>query len=286
MTAVRFIKMHGCGNDYVFLDCFSDPAPEDPNALAMVVSDRHRSIGSDGLVLMLPPGEFDADACMRMFNADGSEGALCGNALRCMSMWLHQSGRCGSNVRIAMSNRVMEATVVTSSLERRSAIVSVRIGSPVEIDPAAIGRQSFARMIALDTVPLPTLLCPPVFVSMGNPHTILFVASLDEVDVLHLGPLIEMLPVFPERTNVEFVQVTGSSTARVRVWERGSGETLACGSGACAVAVAGVVRGYFDSHRAAEIAMRGGNLSVVWDDRGLIHLQGPAEEGFRGTLNI
>lgn len=286
MADVPFIKMHGCGNDYVYLDCFENPVPKDPNHVARLVSDRHRGVGSDGLVLMLPGDVPQAVARMRMFNADGSESALCGNALRCMAMWLHQTQRCGTEFRIAMAERLIDVTILESDHERRRANVKVILGQPASLNPAASGRAAFVMSMDLNGLMLPAMKSPPLHVSMGNPHTILFVESLRTEDVGRLGPLIENHPAFPNRTNVEFVQVTGPTTALVRVWERGSGETLACGSGACAVVIAGKCCEVFSATESVDVTMAGGQLQVDWDAHSQVHLAGPAEESFRGIVNI
>jgi diaminopimelate epimerase len=284
---IPFIKMHGCGNDYVFLDCFSNPVPKDPSALAVNISDRNRGVGGDGLVLMIPSDSSNAVARMRMFNADGSEGSLCGNALRCMAMWLHQSGLAGTEFCIAMSDRFMPVRILDSNGQRRVARIRIEVGPPHVQTSSATERAMFVRNVDLSNLLLPELRHPPVFVSMGNPHTILFVRSLHTLDFLTLGPAIECHPLFPNRTNVEFVEIQDgesepSPRAKVRVWERGSGETMACGSGACAVAVAGVACQLFSDSVPVHIEMRGGDLVVVWDQFNSVFLEGPAEEAFRG----
>jgi diaminopimelate epimerase len=281
--------MHGCGNDYVFLDCFSNPTPEDPAALAVSVSDRNRGVGGDGLVLMLPSESTCAVARMRMFNADGSEGSLCGNALRCMAMWLYQAGIASSEFCISMGDRLIPARILESSLPQRVSRVRIEIGPPVMQRPSVTGRSMFVRHVDLHHLCLPELLAPPLFVSMGNPHTILFVKSLEAFDFCTLGPAIECHPEFANRTNVEFVEVQKtdgdvSSSAKVRVWERGSGETMACGSGACAVAVAGIASGLLEEGSPVRIVMRGGDLIVDWDESNTVFLEGPAEEAFRGQI--
>ena len=286
MANIPFIKMHGCGNDYVYLDCFENPVPLDPSRVAAVVSDRHQSVGSDGLVLMLPGDVPGAVARMRMFNADGSESGLCGNALRCMGMWLHQTGRAGTEFRIAMADRLINVTILESDHKRRRAIVTVTLGQPARLNPLASGRLSFVQHVALTGLKLPQLTSAPVHVSMGNPHTVLFVDSMERLDFARLGPLIETHPEFPNRTNVEFVKVTGPTSAQVRVWERGSGETMACGSGACAVVVAGTCNRMLSDAEPITVAMAGGDLRVRWDSNDLVHLEGPAEEAFRGVVAI
>lgn len=292
-SQLAFIKMHGCGNDYVFVDCFTQPAPVDPGWLARHISPRQTGIGSDGLVLMLPPDRVDADARMRMFNSDGSEGFMCGNALRCFAMWLQQTGRSDQQCRIAIRDRIAEATIISSDVQQRCAVVSVNMGPPARLTVAedmTSGQSQSSpaaavRYLQLDeVVPAgpPTAL---VLVSMGNPHAVLFVDAVQEADFSTRGPALERHPVFPDRTNVEFVRILDRHTAEVRVWERGSGETLACGSGACAVAVAGIATQRFAREQPVSIVMRGGTLQVTWATDDCVHLQGPAVEAFRGTLS-
>lgn len=286
-AVIPFIKMHGCGNDYVFLDCFSNPVPKDPSALAICISDRNRGVGGDGLVLMLPPESDTSAAIMRMFNADGSEGSLCGNALRCLAMWLHHSGRAGREFRIRMGDRLMPVSISDSDVPNRHARVRIDVGRPNVQNSQAAGRLKFIRDVNLSELCLPRFAHPPLFVSMGNPHVILFVDSLEDVDFNSLGPAIECHREFPNRTNVEFVELLKSDSARpaaarVRVWERGSGETMACGSGACAVAVAGLASELFLGGVPIQISMRGGNLMIDWDQSDNVFLEGPAEESFRG----
>ena len=283
MSALPIIKMHGCGNDYVFVDAMDWTKDEsrrfDCTAVARKVTDRHRSIGGDGLVLMLASDA--ADARMRMFNADGSEGTLCGNALRCMAMWLHQSGRCGTHCRIAMHDRIVDAEVLSSDLNRKWAMVRVTIGRPVVVSPADSGLLKFVRTLTLDDVSLQGQPVRLVAVSMGNPHAIMLV---DDVKSLAIGPIgsqTDRHPEFPDRTNVEFVQITASDSAFVRVWERGTGETQACGTGACATAVMGWATGHFSPYAPVRIGMSGGDLVVRMSANHVVTLEGPAEESFR-----
>jgi len=218
-----------------------------------------------------------------------------------MAMWLHQSGRCGSKFNIAMGDRLITAQILQSDLVGRSAIVRVFIGQPVVQTPHAFGRQVFVRNVALEDLPLPELIHPVVHVSMGNPHTVLFVRSLNEIAIESLGPRIETHSAFPNRTNVEFVEILPaencsknadqssalsavSVASQVRVWERGSGETMACGSGACAVAVAGITAGLFDELKPVTVGMQGGELRVLWDQGRNVYLEGPAAEVFRGDF--
>lgn len=288
MTSLPFIKMHGCGNDYVFIDGmgWSTTQTQAFNfaTVARQVSDRHRSIGGDGLVAMLASEGSDADARMRMFNADGSEGNLCGNALRCMAMWLHQSGHCGTRCRIAMQDRVIGAEILNSDLVRKHAIVRVDIGRPVVLVAAASGLQKYVRHILLNDIHLHGQPLRIVEVSMGNPHAIILVDDLSKLAFEIIGPQVERHPAFPNRTNVEFMQMTSTNCARVRVWERGSGETQACGSGACATGVMGWATGLFSLSQPVEIQMPGGSLTVHMSADEHVSLEGPAEESANGHL--
>jgi diaminopimelate epimerase len=283
-ASVAFVKMHGCGNDYVFLDCFSQPAPADPAAFARHVSDRHRSIGSDGLVLMLPGDEPGAAGRMRMFNADGSEGAVCGNALRCFAMWLHQAQRAPTSFVLAMAQRRIPVTIVTSDPYRRQACVRLAMGAPEIRVPGSVAFSDCVHSVLLPGISITGLLSPGTHVSMGNPHTVFFVNRLDELPFAVLGPAVECHPQFPQRTNVEFAEISGPAEVRVRVWERGSGETLACGSGACAVVVAGMASGLIAPYQTTTVRMAGGDLRVSIDKTLQVFLEGPAEECCRGTV--
>ena len=288
MTSLPFIKMHGCGNDYVFIDGMdwstSQTQAFNFAAVARQVSDRHRSIGGDGLVVMLASERSDADARMRMFNADGSEGDLCGNALRCMAMWLHQSGHCGTCCRIAMHDRVIGAEILKSDPIQKRATVRVNIGRPVVLAPAASGLQRYVRHTLLNNIQLHGQPLQIVEVSMGNPHAIIRVEDLSKLPFEVIGPQVERHPAFPNRTNVEFMQMTDTNRARVRVWERGSGETQACGSGACAAGVMGWAAGLFSSLKPVAIQMPGGSLTVHMSVEEHVSLEGPADESATGEV--
>jgi len=304
MSTLKLIKMHGCENDYLFVDCFTQPPPQDPGTLSRRLSARHTGIGSDGLVLMRPPSVPGADALMEIYNADGSVGAMCGNALRCYVFWLHQTGRATGNVRIQMAERLIEGRILSEAPDRRSAQVSVRIGCPQSLELAAAGMQQSAQATLATQTPsapsaeekIPKVIAESVrairaedvrhhgrqvtlhCLSMGNPHAVVFVKQIESIEFLRLGPIIERHPLFTDRTNVEFATVTGSNEARVRVWERGSGETRACGSGACAVAAAGIATGWFSMKDPVKIHMNGGTLQVVAEPDGGLLLEGEAVE--------
>jgi diaminopimelate epimerase len=274
---MKFTKMHGIGNDYVYVNTFDQRPPADPSRLAIAVSDRHFGIGSDGLILIGPSER--ADARMRMFNADGSESEMCGNGVRCVAKYVHDHG-------IARKPRVTIETgrgVLTLDLEvidGKARKVTVDMGPPIlqgsDIPtklpgnppvnvPLEVGGQTFAVTA----------------VSMGNPHAIVYVNDVAGFPVETIGPLVERHPGFPRRVNAHFVEVIGPSEVRMRTWERGSGITLACGTGACAVCVGGVLTG--KSARKILAHLPGGDLELAWPgDGSSVFMTGPATEVFSG----
>ena len=272
---MRFTKMHGIGNDYIFVDCFHETLAEAPETLAAKVSERHFGIGGDGLILILPSNV--ADARMRIFNADGSEAEMCGNGVRCVAKYVYERGIAKKNPLTIETGR----GVLTLHLEvkdDRVQSVTVDMGEPI-LDPARIPVRLNGTVIEypinVDGVDL-AITC----VSMGNPHCVIFRPEIDDLLVTQIGPKLERHPLFPNRTNVEFVQVLSPSEVRMRVWERGSGETLACGTGACAVCVAGVLAGRLD--RKVLVHLLGGDLQIEWRSDGHVFMTGPATEVFTG----
>jgi diaminopimelate epimerase len=274
---MRFTKLHGAGNDYVYVDCFANPVPHDPAGLSQRISDRHRGVGSDGLILICPSEV--ADARMRMFNADGSEAEMCGNGVRCVAKYVYDHG-------LVRKPRLTVETgrgVLTLDLEVRDGLVrqvTVDMGEPI-LESARIPTTlpgDPPRDVALE-VPGRTL--KVTCVSMGNPHCITYVDEITDELVLGVGPKVERHPAFPRRTNAEFVRVNRPNDVTVRVWERGSGETLACGTGACAVAVAGVLTGRTQRQIVAHLP--GGDLQLHWSEKdNHVYMTGPAVEVFSG----
>jgi diaminopimelate epimerase len=275
--SMRFTKMHGIGNDYVYISTFDQPPPVDPTRLAVAVSDRHFGIGGDGLIFIMPSER--ADARMRMFNADGSEGEMCGNGVRCVAKYLHDHGLTHDRQVTVETGRgilTLDLEVSGGRVER----VRVDMGPPI-----------------FDSQRIPTLLPgnPPInaaievddravvvtSVSMGNPHAVLYVADVPAFPLESLGPKLERHPAFPQRVNVHVVEVLAPGEVRMRTWERGSGMTLACGTGACAVCVAGVLTGRSDRTILAHLP--GGDLEISWpDDHASVFMTGPATEVFSG----
>ena len=273
---MRFTKMHGAGNDYVYVDCFAQPVPKDPAALARRIADRHFGVGGDGLILICPSDV--ADARMRMFNADGSEAEMCGNGVRCVAKYVYDHGiRRSDSLKIETGNGVLslELEIVGGRADR----VRVDMGEPIlaaEKIPTTLPGDPVVNVpLAIDGRSL-AVTC----VSMGNPHCITYVAPLTDEWVLQVGPKVEVDSHFPRRVNAEFVEVLSPAEVRMRVWERGSGETLACGTGASAVCVAGVLAGRTGRRILAHLP--GGDLELHWADDNHVYMTGPAVEVFQG----
>jgi diaminopimelate epimerase len=264
-TRVPFIKMHGLGNDFVVLDARTGGVPPVDTRLAAALADRHRGIGCDQLILIEPSAT--ADLRMRIFNADGSEVEACGNATRAVGL-LH-----GKPARIETLAGVLEA-------RPDGAGIAVDMGRP------RFGWDEIPLAWAMDTLHLPVGwedLADPVAVNVGNPHVIFFVADCAAVDLARLGPLIETDPLFPERVNVNVATIESRSAIRLRVWERGAGLTLACGTGACATAIGAMRRGLVE--RTVTVTLPGGALTITWTDEDRILMSGPATEAFRGSFD-
>jgi diaminopimelate epimerase len=274
---MRFTKMHGAGNDYVYVDCVRQPPPRDPAALSKRISDRHFGVGSDGLILICPSER--ADARMRMFNADGSESEMCGNGIRCVAKFVHDHG-IATKPRLTIETGRGVLTLDVETKQGKVERVKVDMGEPIlqasDIPTTLAGSPSLA-------VPLTAggRTFPVTCVSMGNPHCIAFVDEIDDEWVLKIGPQIERHPAFPRRVNAEFVRVNRSDDITMRVWERGSGETLACGTGACAVCVAGVLTRKTERRILAHLP--GGDLELFWSpEDNHVYMTGPATEVFQG----
>jgi len=274
---MRFTKMHGIGNDYVYVDCFRQQV-EDPSALAKAVSDRHFGIGGDGLILILPSQA--ADVRMRMFNADGSEGQMCGNGVRCLAKYAYDHGLARTNpirVETAAGIRVIDLQLDGSG---RVAATTVDMGEPIlEAERIPV---NYPQKRVID---MPLRAGQRAFgmtcVSMGNPHAVIYVDHVAAVALEQVGPEIEANPLFPQRINVHFVQVLSPSEVTMRTWERGSGVTLACGTGASAVCVAGVLTG--KTGRSITAHLPGGDLKLQWrESNNHVYMTGPAVEVFSG----
>ncbi|MBP86106.1 MAG: diaminopimelate epimerase [Planctomycetaceae bacterium] len=274
---MRFTKMHGAGNDYVYVDCFADPLPGDPAELARQMSHRHFGVGGDGLILIRPTEK--ADARMQMFNADGSEAEMCGNGLRCVAKYVYDHGICSKDsMQIETGAGILAIDIeATSGTAQR---VRVDMGEPV-LDPATIPTRLAGNPVVNAELIIDGQTFQATSVSMGNPHCIIFVEEATDDLVLGDGPKIEAHEMFPAKVNVEFVEVISPTEVRQRTWERGSGETWACGTGASAVCVAGVLSGR--TERRILNHLLGGDLELEWNNAdNHVFMTGSASEVFTG----
>lgn len=277
---MHFIKMHGIGNDYIYVDEFLYKAPADIGDAARLASDRHTGIGGDGLILIQPSQI--ADCKMRMFNADGSEGRMCGNAIRCIARYMlerHPEICPGDTVRIETLSGIKIVTAQRDA-EGKPSMLRADMGAP------GLSPESIPVLTATPqdlSIEVPGFSGSGVCVSMGSPHIVFFIDSdPSELDIAHIGPAIESHSLFPERVNVEFVQMQPDGSLKMRVWERGSGETMACGTGACATAVAAMLKGR-TPQRTATVHLRGGDLIIEWNpDNNCVYMTGPAALVFEG----
>lgn len=263
-----FTKMHGAGNDYIYFDCLTKTIPE-PQKLAVILSKRHFSVGADGIVLICPSKI--ADAKMRIFNADGSEGKMCGNAARCVGKLLYESNFAHkSRIRLETESGICEL------------FLTVRNGK-VEKISVDMGRAKIGEMFLFDV-------CGQKYemheINVGNEHQVTFVPDVDFLNLSKIGRHFEKNTRFDGGVNTEFCEILGKNHLKVRVFERGSGETLACGTGACAAALAGIASGYCDKGRLIKISMQGGELAVVCDENNSVRLSGDAVHVFDGNINV
>ena len=278
MAALSFTKMQGCGNDYIYIDCFRQQVA-DPAALAVRLSHRHKGIGGDGVILICPSEV--ADAKMRMFNLDGSEGAMCGNGVRCVAKYVYDRGG-GGKKELRIETRSGIKTCRIRKEDGQAALVTVDMGEAI-FAPAAVpvnlpGERVVGRRVQVAGGEY-AITC----VSMGNPHCVVLGGDPDELDLAAIGPKFEHDPLFPQGVNTEFVQVVDPHTLKMRVWERGSGETMACGTGACAAVAALSAAGRCG--RRATVRLLGGELTIHWEEKsGHVFMTGPAVTVFDGEL--
>ena len=278
---MKFTKMHGTGNDYIYVNGFEEKL-ENPSEAAVKLSDRRFGIGSDGLILILPSDV--ADCRMEMFNADGSIGKMCGNGIRCVAKYVYDRGLVKKDV-LRVETRSGVKTLQLRVEDAKVASVRVNMGQP-ELDPEKIPVVfSKDRMVDEEVYTPSGNVWRVTCVSMGNPHAVIFVDDVEGLNLPAIGPEMEKHAMFPERANIEFAQVTGPHEVQMRVWERGSGETLACGTGACACAVASVLTGKAD--RDVTVHLRGGDLHIFWDpDTDDVYMEGSAAFVFDGNVEI
>ena len=276
---LNFTKMHGCGNDYIYFNCFEQEVTK-PEALSIRLSDRHFGIGGDGIVLICPSEV--ADAKMRMFNSDGSEGKMCGNATRCIGKYMYDHGMID---KPEMTLETLSGIKLLKMQTENGQVSSVRVDmgkailKPSEIPTKYEGETAVAVPLEVDGVTY-AVTC----VSMGNPHCVVFIEEdVSTLDLPKIGPSFENHPMFPERINTEFIRVIDDHTLQMRVWERGSGETWACGTGACAAAVAAVLNGFCSKGEDITIHLRGGDLTICYTDEA-VFFSGSATTVFEGSV--
>lgn len=287
MKTLKFTKMHGCGNDYIYFNCFTQQI-DDPHSLAIKLSDRHTGVGGDGIILVCPSKV--ADCRMRMFNADGSEGRMCGNGIRCVGKFAYDAGLVDKEV-ITVETLAGIKTLYFTIENGKVSFVRVDMGrasfAPDELPARFEGEKAIAykTKIAGGEYKINA-------VSMGNPHCVLFTHEnfgedfdLDSFDIEKQGPSFENDPFFPDRVNTEFAELVDSHTVKMRVWERGSGETWACGTGACATAVAAVENEFCPKGEDITVILRGGRLVINYTDEA-VFMTGPAEAVFDGELTV
>ena len=277
--ALGFTKMHGLGNDYVYVDVF-DQKVADGSGLARRIADRHRGVGGDGLILVARPENADADVRMIMFNADGSRSQMCGNGVRCVAKFAYERGRSRANpMRVQTDRGVL--TLDLSLKDGRVEQVRVDMGEPI-LEPSKIPVALGGPKVVSALLPMPDSILSMTCVSMGNPHAVIYVDDTKRVPLKEWGPRIERHPLFPERVNAHFVQVIEPQHVRMITWERGTGPTQACGTGAAAVCVAGVLTG--NSQRVVRVTLPGGDLQLEWNEAtNHVFKTGPATDVFDGV---
>ena len=279
---LSFTKMHGCGNSYIYFNCFEQPVP-DPGPLSVRLSEPHFGIGGDGIILISPSDK--ADAQMRIFNADGSEGKMCGNGIRCVGKYLYDNGMVGDRTTITVDTLSGVKTLVLTA--ENGKMLSAR----VDMGPAILTPHDIPVLLAGDTViGAPLVIDERVYhitcVSMGNPHCVIFLnEDIETLDLERLGPKFEHTALFPERVNTEFVNTLPDGSLKMRVWERGSGETWACGTGACAVGVAAVLTGRAEKNQDITVHLRGGDLTVRYTEA-TVFMTGAATTVFKGEIEL
>lgn len=278
---LTFSKMHGIGNDYIYINCFQETVT-DPEKLSIFMSNVRFGIGSDGLVLILPSEV--ADFRMRIFNADGSEAMMCGNATRCVGKYVYEHGMTDkTEVSLETNSGIKYLTLYVNEATNKVDAVKVDMGKailkPADIPVADDGDRFIAKPVVVDGVSY-DMTC----VSMGNPHAVVFLPEIDSLDLEKIGPSFEHHPLFPNRVNTEFIRVIDDHTLQMRVWERGSGETFACGTGACAAAVASVLNGYCKREQEILIHLRGGDLRIIYHNDESVTMIGPATFIFEGKM--
>lgn len=280
---MKFTKMHGAGNDYIYINCFEeDIVSEEMIEDIIAMSDRHKGIGSDGVIFIMPSKV--ADARMRMFNTDGSEGKMCGNGIRCVGKYVYEHGISHNNplqIETASGIKTLNLEVVQGKVET----VTVDMGSPI-LDPKLIPVDLDVEKVINYPLVVNNQEYMITCVSMGNPHCVIFMEGIDYLDLESIGPLFENNPIFPERTNTEFIEIIDDKTMKMRVWERGSGETLACGTGASASVVAAIYNNIFTRDQEIKVILKGGELYITLTQDNHVFMRGSATEVFTGEYKL
>lgn len=268
---MRFTKMQGLGNDIIVINAFTEQLPEDLGALARAICDRHLGVGADELVLLFPAKDSRAIALFRIINSDGTEAGICGNGLRCAALYARKEGLAAEN---QFYLETADGNLHLAELDEEAGNVRMDMGEP-RLKPAEIPADFPGSRVVAAALPVHTRVFYATLVSMGNPECVIFVDDLESFPVEKIGPQIEHHALFPERTNVEFVQLQGDEQLKMRTWERGCGETLASGSGACASTVAAVLNGYIKEQ--AEVILTYGSLQVSWESDDHVYMSGPVK---------
>ena len=280
MKELKFTKMHGAGNDYIYINGFQHKI-DNPGELAIKLSNRNFGIGSDGLVLILPSET--CDFRMQMFNSDGSEAEMCGNASRCVGKFVYDNGLT-SKKEITLETLAGTKYITLLDGDAKSRKITVDMGEPI-LDPQLIPVNVDSKPVINYPLDIDGKIWEVTCVSMGNPHAVTFTKDIDKLDLPVLGPKFEKNPIFPRKTNTEFIEVIDGNNLNMRVWERGAGETLACGTGACAASVAASLNGLTD--RKVTIHLLGGDLNIEWrESNNHVYMTGEAVTVFEGTLKI
>lgn len=276
---MKFTKMHGCGNDYVYVNCFEETV-DNPGEVAIKVSDRHFGIGSDGLILIKPSDK--ADFFMEMYNSDGSQAEMCGNGIRCVAKYVYDYGLT-DKTEISIDTLVGIKYLKLEVTNNKVSSVTVNMGSPV-LEPSKIPALFDGDKVVNQSLMIENVEFKVTCVSMGNPHAVIFMKEIDSLKLNVLGPYFENNEKFPKRINTEFVQIIDRQHIKMRVWERGAGETLACGTGTCASVVACILNGYTDNK--VEVELLGGKLFIEYDaEENKVYMTGPATVVFDGTTD-
>ena len=275
---MNFTKMHGIGNDYIYFNCLNEEL-KNPEKVSIILSDRHFGVGGDGIILILKSET--ADFKMRIFNADGSEAKMCGNGIRCVGKYVYEKGL--TNKDFIKIDTLSGVKLLNLTIENDEVVsIGVNMGEAI-LNSKEIPVISSKENVINETLNIYGIDYSITCVSMGNPHCVVFINDIDNLDLKTIGPKFENHPMFPDRVNTEFVEIIDENTLKMRVWERGSDETFACGTGACAVVVASTLNNYCKKDENITVKLLGGDLNIKYQSDGLVYMNGPAEFVFEGN---